>query len=56
MKLISKRGIGGLIPETKKDNIPQQIYTEHSAIFTYYLSKYFIITPKVSLSIPILFI
>jgi hypothetical protein len=55
LKLISKKGVGGLLPSTAKEKIPQQIYTEHSIIFTYNLSKYFIITPKVSISIPIIF-
>jgi len=55
IKMISKEGIAGLLPSTAKEDIPQQIYTEHSIIFTYNLSKYFIITPKVSVSIPIIF-
>jgi hypothetical protein len=55
LQLVSREGIAGLLPETAKENIPQQIYTEHSLIFTYNLSKYFVITPKVSVSIPIIF-
>ncbi len=55
LKLISKKGVGGLLPSTAKENIPQQIYTEHSIMFSYNLSKYFIITPKISVSIPIIF-
>ena len=55
MKLISKRGIAGLLPETQKDKIPQQIYTEHSLILTYTYSDYLIITPKISLSLPLIY-
>jgi len=55
LKTISKRGIGGLLPETRKENIPHQIYTEHSVIFTYRFSKYFIMTPRISISLPLIF-
>ena len=53
LKLVSKRGIFGLLPETSK--IPQIISTEHAFILTYKFSDYFVVTTRAGLFVPIIF-
>ena len=53
LSLVSKNGIAGLLPHTSK--IPQILVFDNSALATYKLSKYFIVTGKINLSIPIIF-
>ncbi len=53
LSLVAKRKIAGLLPEHSK--IPQILSTDMGAILTYEVNKYFIVTTKVSLNIPIIF-